>query len=394
MQSSLKSLRRYLSSLLSEDQHHLKDLAHKVSSQLIAPIASSIDKSDHCDYRSLWPKLGESGLLGITVPHEYGGCELGYFEHILITEEISRASGSIALSYIAHSNLCINQIVLNGSEFLKSKYLPGLSAGTLIGGLAMSETGSGSDVTSMTTRAEKVDGGYLLTGNKMWITNGPYGDVFVIYAKTDPKAGKRGISAFVVESGWSGFSVGKKIDKIGMRGSGTAELVFDKVFIPDSNLLGEEGKGVYVLMKGLNSERLILAAGPVGLMQNALDITVPYVKERKQFNQSISEFQMIQAKVAEMYTRLSASRNYLYMMGKQADSGSLTNKDCAAVVLFASEAATQVALDAIQCLGGNGYTNDYPVGRILRDAKLYEIGGGTNEIRKAIIAKELYQLYH
>ena len=394
MISTLKHLHRYSSSFLSEDQLHLKELAWKVSTTHIAPIASTIDKTDTCDYRSLWPKLGELGLLGITASPDDGGSGLGYLDHIICTEEISRASGSIGLSYIAHSNLCINQIVLNGSAEQRGKYLPGLCNGTLIGGLAMSEVGSGSDVTSMTTRAEKVQNGYKITGSKMWITNGPYGDVFVIYAKTDPKAGKKGISAFIVEKGWEGFKVGKKLDKIGMRGSGTSELIFEDMFVPKENLLGEEGKGVYVLMKGLNSERLILAAGPVGLMQHALDVTVPYVKERKQFGQAIGEFQMIQAKVAEMYTRLSASRSYLYMMGKQADSGSLTNRDCAAVVMFASEAATQVALDAIQCLGGNGYTNDYPVGRILRDAKLYEIGGGTNEIRKGIIAKELYHLYH
>lgn len=388
----LKSIRRF-SSLLNEDQIQLQHLVQKVSAQHIAPIASQIDKTDQCDYHSLWPKLGDLGLLGITAPSEYGGSDLGYFDHILCTEEISRASGSIGLSYIAHSNLCINQIVLHGTKDQKAKYLPGLCNGTKIGALAMSETGSGSDVTSMSTKAEKVDGGYLLTGHKMWITNGPYADVIIVYAKTDPKAGKKGISAFLIEKEWNGFKVGKKLDKLGMRGSGTAELIFDKVFIPRENLLGEENHGVYVLMKGLNSERLILAAGPVGLMQHALDVVVPYVLERKQFGSAIGEFQMVQSKVAEMYTRLSATRNYLYMMGKLADQGHLSNKDCAAVVMFASEAATQVALDAIQCLGGNGYTNDYPVGRILRDAKLYEIGGGTNEIRKTIIAKELYKQY-
>lgn len=392
MWSINKSLRRFYS-LLTEDQVHLQKLVHKVSTQHISPLASEIDRTDSCDYHSLWPKLGDLGLLGITAPSEFGGSELGYLEHILCTEEISRASGSIALSYIAHSNLCINQIVLHGNHDQKAKYLPGLCNGTKIGALAMSETGSGSDVTSMSTKAEKVDGGYLLTGHKMWITNGPYADVFVVYAKTDPKAGKKGISAFIIEKGWNGFSIGKKLDKLGMRGSGTAELIFEKVFVPKENLLGQENHGVYVLMKGLNSERLILAAGPVGLMQHAMDVVVPYVLERKQFGSAISEFQMIQSKVAEMYTRLSASRNYLYMMGKQADKGHMSNKDCASVVLFASEAATQVALDAIQCLGGNGYTNDYPVGRILRDAKLYEIGGGTNEIRKSIIAKELYKNY-
>ena len=384
-------IRRFSSGLLSEDQIHLKNLVHRVSQQHIAPIAAEIDKTDNCDYKSLWPKLGELGILGVTAPAEYGGSGLGYLDHIVCAEEISRASGSIGLSYIAHSNLCINQLVLHGNSSQKAKYLPNLCSGHSIGALAMSEPGSGRDVTSMSTKAEKVDGGYLLSGTKMWITNGPYADTFIVYAKTDPKANKKGISAFIVEKSFNGFKVGKKIDKIGMRGSGTAELIFDKVFIPKENLLGEENHGVYVLMKGLNYERIILAAGPIGLMQYALDITIPYVKERKQFNTPISEFQMIQAKVADMYTSLSSSRSYLYTMGKLADSSEVSNKDCAAVVLYASEAATKVGLDAMQCLGGNGYTNDYAAGRIVRDAKLYEIGGGTSEIRRGIIARDLYK---
>lgn len=387
-------IRRFSSGLLSDEQVHLKDLVNRFSQQHIAPMASEIDRTDHCDYKSLWPRLGELGLLGITAPVDYGGTGLGYLDHILCTEEISRASGSIGLSYIAHSNLCLNQIVLHANHEQKSKYLPGLCTGEKIGALAMSEHEAGSDVTSLKTKAEKVDGGYLLNGTKMWITNGPYADVFVVYAKTNVEANKKGISAFIVEKEMPGFKVGKKIDKIGMRGSGTAELIFEKVFVPDENLIGEKDKGVYILMKGLNYERLVLAAGPVGLMQFALDITLPYIRERKQFNKSVSEFQLIQGKVAEMYTNLSASRSYLYTMGKLADTSTITNKDCAAVVLFASEAATKVGLDAIQCLGGNGYTNDYAAGRILRDAKLYEIGGGTSEIRKGIIAKDLYKEFH
>ena len=383
-------IRRFSSGLLSQDQIELKDLVHRISQQHIAPLASEIDRTDFCDYRSLWPKLGELGLLGITASPEYGGSGLGYLDHIVCTEEISRASGSVALSYIAHSNLCLNQIVLHANDAQKHKYLPGLCSGLKIGALAMSEHGAGSDVTSLKTRADKVDGGYLLNGTKMWITNGPYADVFVVYAKTNAAAGKKGISAFIVEKESPGFKVGKKIDIIGMRGSGTAELIFENVFVPAENLVGEENRGVYILMKGLNYERLILAAGPVGLMQYAMDIVVPYVKERKQFNTAISEFQHIQGKVATMYTSLSAARSYLYTMGRLADTATIKNRDCAAVVLFASEAATQVGLDAIQCLGGNGYTNDYPAGRILRDAKLYEIGGGTSEIRKGIIAKDLY----
>lgn len=382
-------LRRISSGFLSEDQVHLKELINKFAQQHIAPMASEVDKNDFCDYKSLWPKLGDLGFLGITVPSEYGGSSLGYLDHIICTEEISRASGSIALSYIAHSNLCINQIVLHANHAQKSKYLPSLCSGEKIGALAMSEHNSGSDVTSMSTKAVKVDGGYLLTGTKMWITNGPYADIFVVYAKTDPKHGKKGITAFIIEKSFPGVKVGKKIDKIGMRGSGTSEIIFEKVFVPEENVVGEINHGVYILMKGLNFERLILAAGPVGLMQYALDIAVPYITERKQFGTRICDFQLIQGKLADMYTRLSASRNYLYMMGRLADQGKITNRDCASVVMFASEAATHVGLDAIQCLGGNGYTNDYPVGRILRDAKLYEIGGGTTEIRKTIIAKDL-----
>jgi isovaleryl-CoA dehydrogenase len=387
----VKLIRRKVSCLLSEDQLMLKELVYKFCQQHIAPIASEVDKTDTCDYKSLWPKLGELGLLGMTAPAEYGGTGLGYLDHIVCTEEISRASGSIGLSYIAHSNLCVNQITLHGNDSQKFKYLPDLCGGIKIGALAMSEVGSGSDVISMATKADKVDGGYLINGTKIWITNGPYADVFVVYAKTKLKEKK--ISTFIIEKNTPGFSIGKKLDKLGMRGSGTSELIFENVFVPNENLLGDEDKGVYILMSGLNYERLVLAAGPVGLMQSALDLVLPYTTQRKQFDKPICEFQAIQFKIADMFTSLNASRSYLYTMGKIADTSSVNNQDCAAVLYFASEAAVKTALEAVQCLGGNGYTNDYSAGRILRDAKLYEIGGGTNEIRKIIIARELTKQY-
>eukprot|EP00361_Fabrea_salina_P000861 CAMPEP_0202427766 /NCGR_PEP_ID=MMETSP1345-20130828/1919_1 /ASSEMBLY_ACC=CAM_ASM_000843 /TAXON_ID=342563 /ORGANISM="Fabrea Fabrea salina" /LENGTH=382 /DNA_ID=CAMNT_0049038567 /DNA_START=51 /DNA_END=1199 /DNA_ORIENTATION=- len=375
--------------LLSEEQVQLQEVVYKFCEKEIAPYAQEIDSKDYCDFKTLWPKLGELGLLGITAPSDFGGSDLGYLDHAIVAEEISRASGGVGLSYIAHSNLCVNQIVLHGNQEQKSKYLPKLCSGEHIGALAMSEPGSGSDVTSMTTRAEKVDGGWLLTGNKFWITNGPYADVYVVYAKTDPSAGKKGITAFIVERDSEGFSRGQKLDKMGMRGSGTCELIFEKCFVPEQNVLGELNRGVYVLMSGLNSERVLLAAGPVGLMQSAVDMVFPYVAQRHQFGQPIGNFQLIQGKVADIYTHLNASRAYVYTVAKMCDEGIETNKDCASVVLYTSELATKVALDAIQCLGGNGYINDYPVSRIMRDAKLYEIGGGTSEIRRLIIGREI-----
>ncbi|CAG9318883.1 unnamed protein product [Blepharisma stoltei] len=380
--------------LLSEEQRHLKEMVYRFSQQHIAPIAYEIDKTDSCDYRSLWPKLGELGLLGVTAAHEYGGSGLGYLDHVIITEEISRGSGSIGLSYIAHSNLCINQLVLHANEQQKKKYLPGLCDGTKIGGLAMTETGAGSDVTSMVTRAEKVDGGFLLNGSKMWITNGPYGDYIIVYAKTDPIKGKRGISAFIVEKDFKGFNCAQKMNKLGMRGSGTGELTFDNVFVPEENLLGPLNEGVYILMKGLNFERLLLSAGPVGLMQAAYDVVLPYVGVRKQFGEKIGHFQLIQSKIADIYTALNASRIYLYTIAKSCDHGTSLNEDCASVFLFNAEQGTQMALQAIQVLGGYGYINECPLGRILRDAKLYEIGGGTSEIRRTIIAKALMIKHH
>ncbi|KAL2916608.1 hypothetical protein HK105_203720 [Polyrhizophydium stewartii] len=372
---------------LSDELEELRTSVHDFAQRELAPRAQQIDKSNEFPM-DMWRKFGEMGLLGITAPEEYGGQKMGYLAHTIVMEEISRASGSVALSYGAHSNLCVNQIVRNGNKAQKEKYLPKLISGEHVGALAMSEPGSGSDVVSMKLRAEKKGDRYILNGTKFWITNGPDADVLVVYAKTDINAGPKGITAFLIEKGFKGFSTSPKFDKLGMRGSNTCELVFDNCEVPAENVLGEVNKGVYVLMSGLDLERLVLAGGPLGLMQAALDITVPYVHDRKQFGQKIGEFQLLQGKLADMYTKLSASRAYVYAVGRACDRGHISNKDCAGVILYSAERATEVALDAIQCLGGNGYINDYPTGRLLRDAKLYEIGAGTSEIRRMLIGRE------
>ena len=334
---------------------------------------------------------GDLGLLGITVPEELGGAGMGYLDHVVALEEISRASASVGLSYGAHSNLCVNQIRRNGSEAQKQRYLPKLISGEHIGALAMSEPGAGSDVVSMKLRAEKRGDRYVLNGNKMWITNGPDADVLVVYAKTDPEAGPRGITTFVIEKGFRGFSTAQKLDKLGMRGSNTCELVFQDCEVPEENILGGLGRGVNVLMSGLDYERAVLAAGPLGIMQACMDVVVPYVHERKQFGQAIGEFQLMQGKLADMYSTLSACRAYVYAVAQACDRGQTTRKDAAGAILYAAEKATWMALEAIQCLGGNGYINEYPTGRLLRDAKLYEIGAGTSEIRRMLIGRELFR---
>lgn len=356
----------------------------------IAPIATQVDEVNEFP-NELWPKLGELGLLGMTVEEEFGGSGLGYLEHVVAMEEISRGSASIGLSYGAHSNLCLNQLRKNGSAEQKAKYLPKLCSGEHIGALAMSEAGSGSDVVSMRLKAEKQGDHFVLNGNKMWITNGPDADVLIVYAKTDASAGSKGITAFIIEKDFAGFSTAQKLDKLGMRGSNTCELVFEDCKVPAENILGELNQGVKVLMSGLDYERLVLAAGPLGIMQACMDIVVPYIHERKQFGQSIGEFQLVQGKVADMYTTLNACRAYVYTVAKACDRGETTRKDAAGVILYAAEKATQMALDAIQLLGGNGYINEYPTGRLLRDAKLYEIGAGTSEIRRMLIGRELFK---
>ena len=373
---------------LGETADLLRDAVQDFAQAEIAPIAAEIDRSNEFP-NELWPKLGEMGLLGITVPETYGGTEMGYLAHIIAMEEISRASASVGLSYGAHSNLCVNQINRNGDDEQKQKYLPGLVSGEHIGALAMSEPGSGSDVVSMQMKAEKTDNGYLLNGTKMWITNGPDADVIVVYAKTDPAAGSRGISAFLVERAF-GFTTAQKLDKLGMRGSNTGELVFQNVEVPAENVLGELNRGAAVLMSGLDDERAVLSAGPTGIMQACMDAVVPYVHERKQFGQAIGEFELMQGKLADMYTTMNATKAYVYAVGKACDRGEATRKDAAGAILYAAEKATWMALEAIQALGGNGYTNDYPVGRLLRDAKLYEIGAGTSEIRRMLIGRELF----
>lgn len=367
----------------------LRQTLSQFAAQEIAPRAAEIDRNNEFP-NDLWPKLGQLGLLGITIPEEYGGSGMGYLAHAIAMEEISRASASVGLSYGAHSNLCLNQIRLNGTEAQKQQYLPALCSGEHVGALAMSEPSAGSDVVSMRLRAERQGEDFVLNGNKMWITNGPDANVYVIYARTDPEAGSKGITAFIVERDTPGFSRSPKLDKLGMRGSNTCELVFENCRVPATQILGEVGAGVRVLMSGLDYERAVLAGGPVGILQACLDVALPYVHEREQFGQSIGEFQLVQGKLADMYARCSASRAYLYAVCGALDRGEQSRKDAAAVILYTAEAATQSALDAIQLLGGNGYINDYPTGRLLRDAKLYEIGAGTSEVRRMLIGRELF----
>ena len=366
----------------------LRDAVYRFAQSEIAPIAADIDRSNEFP-NQLWPKFGEMGLLGITVPEAYGGTGMGYLAHIVAMEEISRASASVGLSYGAHSNLCVNQINRNGNDAQKQKYLPKLISGEHIGALAMSESGAGSDVLGMQLKAQKQGDYYRLNGAKMWITNGPDADLIVVYAKTDVAAGSRGITAFLVEKAF-GFTTAQKLDKLGMRGSNTGELVFQNVEVPVENVLGEVNDGARVLMSGLDFERAVLAAGPTGIMQACMDVVVPYIHERKQFGQSIGEFELMQGKLADMYTTMNASKAYVYAVGKACDRGETTRKDAAGAILYAAEKATWMALEAIQALGGNGYTNEYPVGRLLRDAKLYEIGAGTSEIRRMLIGRELF----
>ncbi|KAG0496354.1 hypothetical protein HPP92_001045 [Vanilla planifolia] len=412
----------FSSSLLFDDtQKQFKESVRQFAQENIAPHAAKVDATNQVPKDvNFWKLMGNFNLHGITVPEDYGGLGLGYLYHCIAMEEISRASGAIGLSYGAHSNLCINQLVnliayitvsrqgycvgSNRKHILvsivrskmqilnkKQKYLPKLVSGEHVGALAMSEPNAGSDVVSMKCKADRVDGGYIINGNKMWCTNGPIAETLIVYAKTDIAGGSKGITAFIIEKAMPGFSTAQKLDKLGMRGSDTCELVFENCFVPNENVLGEEGKGVYVMMSGLDLERLVLAAGPLGLMQACLDVVLPYVRERQQFGHPIGEFQLIQGKLADMYTSLQSSRAFVYSVARDCDNGIVDRKDCAGVILFAAEKATQVALQAIQCLGGNGYVNEYPTGRLLRDAKLYEIGAGTSEIRRIIIGRELFK---
>ena len=375
---------------IGKDNEILKESIFKFAQKEIAPLADEIYKNNSFP-TGLWKKFGELGLLGITADTQYGGSEMSYLAHCIAMEEISRASASVGLSYGAFSNLCVNQINRNGTDAQKEKYLPELCSGSKIGALAMSETGSGSDVVSMSLHAEKQGNKtYLLNGSKMWITNGPDADTLVVYAKTDPSGGSKGITAFIIEKSMTGFSTGKKLDKLGMRGSNTAELIFENCPVPEENILGEEGNGAAILMSGLDYERVVLAGGPLGIMAAAMDNVVPYIHERKQFGKSIGEFQIMQGKIADMYTTMNACKSYVYEVAKACDRGETTRKDAAGCILYSAEKATQIALEAIQTLGGNGYTNEYPVGRLLRDAKLYEIGAGTSEIRRMLIGRELF----
>ncbi len=375
---------------LGEDADMLRQSVSGFAFDEIAPRAADIDRDNEFP-KDLWRKMGDLGLLGITVEDEFGGAGMGYLEHCVAMEEISRASASVGLSYGAHSNLCVNQIRRNGTQDQKERYLPQLITGEHVGALAMSEPGAGSDVVSMQLRADKKGDRYVLNGNKMWITNGPDADTYVIYAKTDMNAGPRGITAFLVERAFTGFSQAQKLDKLGMRGSNTCELVFEDVEVPAENVLGGEGKGVNVLMSGLDYERAVLAAGPIGIMQACMDIVVPYLHDRKQFGKSIGEFQLMQGKLADMYTTMNAAKAYVYAVAKACDKGRTTRKDAAGAILYAAEKATWMALEAIQCLGGMGYINETPTGRLLRDAKLYEIGAGTSEIRRWLIGRELFE---
>ena len=374
---------------LGSDADALRTSVERFAQDRIAPRADEIDRTNTFP-RELWPELGDMGLHGITVEEEYGGAGMGYLAHCVAMEEVSRASASVGLSYGAHSNLCVNQIRRHGTPEQKRKYLPRLISGEHVGALAMSEPGAGSDVVSMRTRAERRGDRYVLTGSKMWITNGPEADTLVVYAKTNPEAGPRGMTAFIIEKGMKGFSTAQKLDKLGMRGSDTCELLFEDCEVPEENVLGEVGRGVNVLMSGLDYERAVLAAGPIGIMQACMDVVLPYVHERKQFGEPIGTFQLVQGKIADMYTTMNASRAYVYAVAKACDRGETTREDAAGAILYTAEKATQCALDAIQLLGGNGYINDYPTGRLLRDAKLYEIGAGTSEIRRMLIGRELF----
>jgi isovaleryl-CoA dehydrogenase len=375
---------------LGETADMLRGSVETFAADEIAPRAAAIDR-DNDFPADLWRKMGDLGVLGITVEEEYGGAGMGYLEHVVAMEEISRASASVGLSYGAHSNLCVNQIRKNGTEAQKRRYLPKLVSGEHVGALAMSESGAGSDVVGMRLRADKRGDHYVLNGTKMWITNGPDADVLVVYAKTDTAAGSRGITAFLIERGMPGFSCAQKLDKLGMRGSNTGELVFQDCEVPEDNVVGGVGRGVNVLMSGLDYERAVLAAGPLGIMQACMDVCVPYIHERKQFGQAIGEFQLMQGKIADMYTTMNAAKAYVYAVAKSCDRGETTRKDAAGAILYAAEKATWMALEAIQVLGGNGYINDYPTGRLLRDAKLYEIGAGTSEIRRMLIGRELFK---
>ena len=375
---------------LGEDIDALRETVRKFALEEIAPKSADVDRSNDFPME-LWEMMGNLGLHGITISEEFGGVDMGYLAHCVAVEEISRANAAIGMSYGAHSNLCINQIYRWGNEQQKNKYLPKLISGEHIGSLAMSEPSAGSDVVSMKLKAEKRNDYYLLNGSKMWITNGPDADTLVVYAKTDISAGPKGITAFLIEKDMQGFSTGKKLDKLGMRGSNTSELIFENCEVPYENVLGEEGKGVNVLMSGLDYERVVLAAGPVGIMAGAMDVVVPYIHEREQFGKPIGTFQLMQGKIADMYTTMNACRSYVYSVARACDEGQTTRKDSAGCILYAAEKATQIALDAIQCLGGNGYINDYPTGRLLRDAKLYEIGAGTSEIRRMLIGRELFE---